>query len=57
MKEIQSSKNQLIKEMKKFHQKKQRDKEQKYLLEGYHLVEEAVLHGAMIEQLFVVPKG
>lgn len=57
MKEIQSSKNQLIKEMKKFHQKKQRDKEQKYLLEGYHLVEEAVLHGAMIEQLFVDPKG
>lgn len=57
MKEIQSNKNQLIKEIKKYHQKKQRDKEKKYLLEGYHLVEEAVLHGAVIEHLFVDPKG
>ncbi|MHC5268081.1 TrmH family RNA methyltransferase [Enterococcus sp. LJL98] len=57
MKEIQSSKNQLIKELKKFHQKKQRDRENKYLVEGYHLVEEAVLHDAVVEQVLVDEKG
>lgn len=57
MKEIQSVKNQMIKEVKKFHHKKQRDQQQKYLLEGYHLVEEAVLAGVMIDKVFIDQKG
>ena len=56
MKEIQSVKNQIIKEVKKFHQKKQRDVHKKYLLEGYHLVEEAVLAGATIDKVFIDQK-
>ena len=57
MKEIQSVKNQMIKDVKKFHQKKHRDQQNKYLLEGYHLVEEAVLAGITIDTVFIDQKG
>ncbi|MGI6155413.1 MAG: TrmH family RNA methyltransferase [Enterococcus lemanii] len=53
MDEILSVKNQLIKNLKKLHQKKYRDREGKYLLEGFHLVEEALLHQAKVEVILV----
>lgn len=57
MKEIQSVKNQIIKEVKKFHHKKNRDNQGKYILEGYHLVEEAFLAGLTIDKVFIDQKG
>ncbi len=41
LKEILSSKNTLIKETKKLQQKKYRQQTQSYLLEGFHLIQEA----------------
>lgn len=41
MKEIQSAKNPRIKELKKLHKKKYREEKEEYLLEGFHLIEEA----------------
>lgn len=57
MKEIQSGKNTLIKERKKLHKRKYREQEKRYLLEGYHLVEEAVLNGAIVEEIFLDERG
>ncbi|MFV0561381.1 MAG: TrmH family RNA methyltransferase [Enterococcus sp.] len=57
MKEIQSTKNTLIKQLKKLHKKKQRIEEQKYLLEGFHLIEEAFGADQTIEMLFVTQRG
>ena len=57
MKEIQSSKNQLIKERKKLHKRKVREQEGMYLLEGFHLVEEAVNHGATIHEIYLDERG
>ena len=57
MKEIQSSKNQLIKDRKKLHKRKYREQEQRYLLEGFHLVEEAVNYGATVEEIFLDERG
>lgn len=57
MKEIQSTKNPLIKERKKLHKRKYRELENRYLLEGFHLVEEAVNHGAELEELFLDERG
>ena len=42
MKQITSVKNQQIKEWKKLYTKKERDKQGLFLIEGYHLVEEAL---------------
>lgn len=52
---IQSKTNRLIKDMKKLHQKKYR--KQSYLIEGWHLVEEALAAQAPIEQLLVTEEG
>jgi TrmH family RNA methyltransferase len=57
MKEIQSTKNGLIKERKKLHKRKYREQEGKYLLEGFHLVEEAIKYGAKIEEIFIDERG
>lgn len=57
MKEIQSTKNQVIKERKKLHKRKYRELEARYLLEGFHLVEEALNCGAQIEEIFVDERG
>ncbi len=57
MKEITSTKNEHIKELKKLHQKKSREKVGKYLLEGFHLVEEAILAGAEIELILLDERG
>lgn len=57
MKEILSTKNGLIKERKKLHKRKYREQEGKYLLEGFHLVEEAVKYGANVEEIFIDARG
>ncbi|MDR0300477.1 MAG: RNA methyltransferase, partial [Streptococcaceae bacterium] len=50
---ITSKDNNRVKEARKLLQKKYRDKSASYLIEGFHLFEEAVKSGAEIRQLFV----
>ncbi|MGX7204185.1 TrmH family RNA methyltransferase [Enterococcus pingfangensis] len=57
MKEIQSSKNTLIKETKKLQQKKYRQQTQNYLLEGFHLIQEAQTAGVVLKEVFVSQRG
>lgn len=57
MKEIQSAKNPRIKELKKLHKKKYREENRAYLLEGFHLIEEAVAANAVIKEIYVTQKG
>ncbi|HFI0301409.1 TPA: TrmH family RNA methyltransferase [Streptococcus suis] len=49
---IRSKANHLVKQVKKLHQKKYRTSS--YLIEGWHLLEEAMESGATIEHIFVV---
>ncbi|MGX7133281.1 MULTISPECIES: TrmH family RNA methyltransferase [Enterococcus] len=56
MKEIHSTKNETIKQLKKLHQKKYRDQQKRYLIEGFHLVEEAAKQQS-IEMIFVDDRG
>ena len=53
MKIIESTKNDWIKQLKKLEKKKYRDSENKYIIEGEHLVEEAILNKAAIETILV----
>lgn len=53
MKSITSTSNQLVKDWKKLSTKKGRQKQQKYLIEGWHLVQEAYLAQAKILQIIV----
>ncbi|MFC4772174.1 TrmH family RNA methyltransferase [Enterococcus hermanniensis] len=57
MKEIQSSKNALIKETKKLQQKKYRQQTKSYLLEGFHLVQEAVAANVSLKEIFINQRG
>jgi TrmH family RNA methyltransferase len=57
MKEITSNKNPMIKEWKKLHKKKERDKQQLYIIEGFHLVEEAVKAQAELQAILVNQRG
>lgn len=57
MKEILSAKNTWIKELKKYHQKKYREEAQKYLLEGFHLLEEAEKSGAELTAVLYTGRG
>lgn len=57
MKEILSSKNTLIKEIKKLHKKKVRDEKKQYVIEGFHLIEEAMNSGAIIEWILFNQRG
>lgn len=57
MKEIQGSKNPLIKDLRKLQQKKYRERESRYLMEGFHLVEEAMQAAYPVELLLVTHKG
>ncbi|MGT2812264.1 TrmH family RNA methyltransferase [Streptococcus minor] len=52
---IRSKSNQLIKQAKKLQQKKYR--KTSYLIEGWHLLEEARQSGAIIQQIFVTEDG
>lgn len=54
MQEITSVNNDLVKENVKFQQKKYRDKENKFLLEGFKSIEEAFNAGIEIEYAFVL---
>ncbi len=49
---IRSKTNSVVKEAKKLHLKKYR--QSSYLIEGWHLLEEAENSGAVIEQVFVL---
>ncbi|MHC5227484.1 TrmH family RNA methyltransferase [Enterococcus sp. LJL99] len=53
MKEIMSNKNELVKEIKKLHKKKNRDSQKQFIIEGFHLIEEAVKANAAINWIFV----
>lgn len=57
MKEILSSKNELIRKVAKLHRRKDRMKEKLYIMEGFHLIEEAYRQGAQMEYLFVTKKS
>lgn len=57
MNKITSKTNPLIKEIKKLQQKKYREQTQRYLIEGFHLVEEAVKTNQAIEHIFVNQRG
>ncbi|MGO2099853.1 TrmH family RNA methyltransferase [Vagococcus salmoninarum] len=56
MEEISSLKNNLIKEVKKLHKKKERQEQQAYLIEGFHLVEEAINYQGNIQKVFTTKK-
>ena len=57
MKEILSKKNILIKEVKKLAKKKYRNQTNTYIIDGWHLVQEAIAASAPINYLFVTDKG
>ncbi len=53
LKRIESSKNPQIKQWKKLHTKKERDKTGTFIIEGFHLVEEALKSNAIIQELII----
>ncbi|MEH7379715.1 RNA methyltransferase [Bacillus sp. JJ1533] len=53
MKRIESNKNPQIKQWKKLHTKKERDKMGTFLIEGFHLVEEALKSNVNIRELII----
>lgn len=57
LKEITSSKNDLIKSLKKLHKKKYRDEANRYLIEGFHLVEEAVKAQVPLPLILIDDRG
>lgn len=57
MKEILSTKNAAIKEFKKLHKKKYRDERQQYIIEGFHLLEEAIKAQVQVEWILYNQRG
>lgn len=57
VKEITATTNPLIKESKKLHKKKYRTETGTFLLEGFHLIEEAVKADSVIKAIFVNQRG
>ncbi|WP_129691841.1 TrmH family RNA methyltransferase [Gottfriedia acidiceleris] len=53
MKQIDSIQNNSVKAWKKLHTKKGRDKAKQFIVEGFHLVEEAIKHDAPILHLLI----
>ena len=53
MKIIESNKNDWIKQIKKLEKKKYRDLDNRYLIEGEHLVEESLINNAPLEFLLI----
>lgn len=51
-----SNKNDLVKEIKKLHKKKNRDLQKQYIIEGFHLIEEAINANISINWIFVSKK-
>lgn len=50
--EISSHQNPRIKSLRRLMQKRERDRTGSYLIEGFHLLEEALLNGAEVESIF-----
>lgn len=57
MKEILSTKNTMIKDFKKLHKKKYREEKQQYIIEGFHLIEEAANAKAQIDWIIFNQRG
>lgn len=57
MKEIFSVQNKQVKEIKKLHKKKYRERENKYIIEGYHLIEEAEKANREIQMILFNQRG
>lgn len=57
MKEITSTKNNQLKEWKKLHKKKYREELNQYIIEGFHLVEEAVKANADVQWILFNQRG
>ncbi len=57
MKKIESLENQKVKEWSRLKEKKYRDLESKFLIEGDHLIEEAQKHGIVLEVLSLEEKN
>jgi RNA methyltransferase, TrmH family len=62
LKRIESNKNPQIKQWKKLHTKKERDKSRAFMIEGFHLVEEALKSDVVIQELIIsettdIPSG
>jgi TrmH family RNA methyltransferase len=55
--EILSVKNTRIKELKKLHKKKYREESHSYLIEGFHLIEEAVKNKQTLKQVYITQRG
>ncbi|MDQ0208069.1 TrmH family RNA methyltransferase [Alkalicoccobacillus murimartini] len=53
MKRIDSSKNELIKQWKKLHKKRGREKSGQFLIEGHHLIEEALRAGIEVHAMIM----
>ncbi|MEK5441583.1 TrmH family RNA methyltransferase [Fredinandcohnia sp. FSL W7-1320] len=53
MKRIESNKNPQIKQWKKLHTKKERDKSRTFMIEGFHLIEEALKSDVVIQELII----
>ncbi len=53
MKQIESAKNQKVKDWKKLHTKKERTKTNTFLIEGEHLVEEALKSPGIVKEILV----
>lgn len=54
MEEITSIQNAKVKNYNKLKKKKERDKQHRAIIEGFHLIEEAVDSGIVVEQLFMI---
>ncbi|MCS4486753.1 TrmH family RNA methyltransferase [Staphylococcus americanisciuri] len=54
MEEITSIQNAKVKNYNKLKKKKERDKQQRAIIEGFHLIEEAVDSDIIVEQLFMI---
>ncbi|MDF2945485.1 MAG: putative TrmH family tRNA/rRNA methyltransferase [Bacillales bacterium] len=57
MKKIESTKNESVKLWKKLQLRKYREKEGLFIVEGYHLVEEALKYEATVEQLIITDES
>ena len=53
MEKILSKKNERVKKWKKLHTKKERDTSASYLVEGFHLVSEALQYGAAVKEILI----
>ncbi len=50
---LNSSKNDKLKQLSKLYRKKYREREKRYVIEGVHLIKEALLNGQIPEEVFV----